>query len=276
MIEMRELIENLVVDYGARILGVIVLLIAAWIVSAFAGRVVVRVLEKALFDLTLTKFFGSAARWFTLILAGIAALGVLGVETTSFAAVIAAGGLAVALAFQGTLSNFASGVMLLVFRPFKVGDVVEVAGVTGQTVEIGLFQTTVDTFDNRRVVLPNSSIFGSTIENMSHHETRRAEVPVGVDYGADIDRTRVVLEEAARSVPGCLSDPGPQVVLTGLGASSVDWEVRIWASADDLFSVKQATVRAVKIALDETGIPIPFPQLDVHLDAERKGETIVR
>ena len=273
---MRELIENLVVDYGARILGVIVLLIAAWIVSAFAGRVVVRVLEKALFDLTLTKFFGSAARWFTLILAGIAALGVLGVETTSFAAVIAAGGLAVALAFQGTLSNFASGVMLLVFRPFKVGDVVEVAGVTGQTVEIGLFQTTVDTFDNRRVVLPNSSIFGSTIENMSHHETRRAEVPVGVDYGADIDRTRVVLEEAARSVPGCLSDPGPQVVLTGLGASSVDWEVRIWASADDLFSVKQATVRAVKIALDETGIPIPFPQLDVHLDAERKGETIVR
>lgn len=190
MDQIQASIQTLLITYGTRVVGVFVLLFAAWIVSKWTRRLVVKALEKARFDLTLTRFFGNLSKWAILIMAALTALGVFGVETTSFAAVIAAGGLAVGLAFQGTLSNFASGVMLLVFRPFKVGDVVTVAGLLGIVQEIDLFNIKVDTPDNRRIILPNSSVFGSTIENITHHERRRADVPVGVEYRADIDNTR--------------------------------------------------------------------------------------
>jgi small conductance mechanosensitive channel len=144
--------------------------------------------------------------------------------------------------------------------------VINVAGQLGTVNEIELFTTTIDTFDNRRIIIPNSAIFGSVIENISHHPRRRADVDVGVDYSADIDRTREVLERAAASVEGVLEDPAPAVILLGLGASSVDWSVRVWANSDKFGAVKQATTRAVKMALDEAGIGIPFPQMDVHLD----------
>ena len=266
MNELIEMAKPWIGDYGARVVGVLVLVLVAWILSSWLERFVVRALGRASFDLTLTKFFGSVARWVLLVLAGLAALSIFGVETTSFAAIIAASGLAIGLAFQSTLSSFAAGIMLLVFRPFKVGDVVKTAGETGVVDEIALFNTRLDTFDNRRVILPNSAVFGSTIENVSHHPHRRADVSVGVDYGADIDETRRILESAVESVTGSLSDPAPQVVLTGLGGSSVDWEVRVWAPASQFGDVKQAAIRAVKLALDDAGIGIPFPQMDVHLD----------
>jgi small conductance mechanosensitive channel len=128
-----------------------------------------------------------------------------------------------------------------------------------------------DTPDNRRLILPNANVVGQTIENISHHPIRRADVSVGTDYSADIDRTREVLERAARSVPGRLQDRDPQVALSELGASSVDWQVRIWVGADDFWPVKEAATRAVKLALDEAGIGIPFPQMDVHLDQPTAG-----
>ena len=258
-------LQELIANYAARMIGVLVLLFVAWLVSTWVRRITVRGLEKASFDPTLTKFFGSAARWAVLLLAGLACLGVFGVQTTSFAALIGAGGIAIGLAFQGTLSNFAAGLMLLIFRPFKVGQSISVAGQKGKVEEIALFTTILDTADNRRFVIPNGSVFGTTIENVSHHPIRRADVDVGVDYSASIDRTREVLEKATKAVPGRLVEREPQVVLVGLGASSVDWQVQVWAESTDFSTVKQAAIRAVKLALDEAGIGIPFPQMDVHL-----------
>lgn len=252
--------------YGVSAIKVLLLLLFAWLVSGWVRRIVDRALTRVKFDATLTKFFASMSGWLVLILALLGCLGIFGVETTSFAAVIGAAGLAIGLAFQGALSNFAAGIMLLVFRPFKVGDSVTIAGQTGKIDSIELFTSALDTFDNRRFVIPNSTIFGSVIENITHHQIRRAEVAVGVDYAADIDRTRSVLAAAAEQVPGRLEDPAPAVVLLDLGASSVNWSVRVWARTSEFMDVKQATVRAVKLALDEAGIGIPYPQLDVHLD----------
>jgi small conductance mechanosensitive channel len=249
----------------------LVLLVVVWIVAGWARRMAVRGFEKAKFDATLSKFFSSLVRWIILLVGVLAILGIFGVETTSFAAMLAGAGLAVGMAFSGTLGSFAAGVMLLAFRPFKVGDVVNVAGVTGKVDQIGIFTTTMDTPDNRRLILPNANVVGQTIENISHHPIRRADVSVGTDYSADIDRTREVLERAARSVPGRLQDRDPQVALSELGASSVDWQVRIWVGADDFWPVKEAATRAVKLALDEAGIGIPFPQMDVHLDQPTAG-----
>jgi small conductance mechanosensitive channel len=252
--------------WGIRIVGALFALFLAWVISAWARRAVLRALERRSFDLSLSRFFASVLRYTILVAAVLGVLGVFGVETTSFAAVIGAAGLAVGLAFQGTLSNFAAGVMLLIFRPFKVGDFVSVAGIMGTVQEIDLFTSNLTTVDNRLLVVPNSQIFGAVIENFSHYATRRAEVSVGVDYGADVDRTREVLEGMVGAIPGVLDDPEPQVFLAELGASSVDWKIRVWAKADDFWDVHQATVRAAKAALDQAGLGIPFPQVDVHFD----------
>lgn len=254
--------------WGLRVIGVLVALFIAKLVAGWAKRSITNTLEKRKFDQTLTRFFANMARYAILAGAVIGCLGVFGIETASFAAVIAAGGLAVGLAFQGTLSNFAAGVMLIVFRPFKVGDVISVAGMVGAVEELELFTTELTTPDKRRLIIPNSAIFGATIENITHHETRRVDVPVGTDYGADIDETRKVLEEMAPKIPGVLSDPAPQIFLAGLGASSVDWQVRVWCKTSDYWDVLQATIRDTKVALDGAGIGIPFPQTDVHFDGD--------
>jgi len=200
------------------------------------------------------------------VLALVTALSLFGFEMTSFAAVLGASVLAIGLAFQGTLSNLAAGVMLLIFRPFKVGDVVEIGGESGTVFEIDLFNTAIDSFQNQRIILPNSGVFGSTITNITYHPYRRADVNVGVSYDADLDRTREVLEQAAAAVEGKRDDPAPAVVLLGLGDSSVNWVVRVWADGPVFWDVYQATVRSVKQHLDEAGLSIPFPQMDVHLD----------
>lgn len=252
--------------YSIPVITVLVTMIAAWIVSGIISSMIRRGLSRVNFDQTLTKFFAKLARWLILLLAALTCISAFGVDTTSFAAVIGAAGLAVGLAFQGTLSNFASGGMLLVFRPFKVGDAVNVAGITGLVNEIAVFTTEIDTFDGRRIIIPNSEIYGSVIENITYHPRRRIDVPVGAAYDADIDRTREVLERAIAAVEGVESDPEPAVVLDGLGGSSVDWIVRAWAKKEDFLGVKQALIRSVKVELDAAGIGIPYPQMDVHLD----------
>lgn len=266
MNDLGQIVSTWIAEHGLRVVVALVLLVAAWVVSAWLRRWIIRSAGRAQFDLTLTKFLAGAARWTLLILVGLSALSAFGIETTSFAAIIAASGIAIGLAFQGTLSSLAAGIMLLVFRPFKVGDVIRTASEIGTVDEISLFTTKLDTFDKRRIIVPNNTVVSGTIENISHHPIRRTDVAVGTDYGADLDRTREVLETAVNGIPGRLDDPPPQVLLTGLGESSVDWEVRVWAPASDLLTIKQATIRAVKVALDEAGIGIPFPQRDVHMD----------
>jgi len=261
-----DVLISMALNYGIKSAGALLLLFFAWMIAAWMGRFVARRLERVDFDLTLTRFFANITRYAILVMALLACLGVFGVQTTSFAAVIGASALAVGLALQGTLSNFSAGVMLLIFRPFTIGDVVEASGIRGKITAIELFTTTFDTPDNRRFIVPNSLIFGATIENATYHTTRRVDVNVGADYAADIDATRAVLEKAAAGVPGRLDEPAPQVFLQQLGGSSVDWQVRVWCNTDDYWDICQATVRAVKQEMDAAGIGIPFPQMDVHLD----------
>lgn len=219
-------------------------------------------------DQTLGKFIGKVI--FYCVLLGVVGLVLsqVGVKLGGLATILAAAGFAIGLAFQGTLSNFAAGVLLLVFRPFKVGDFINAAGVMGKVNEIDLFTTTLDTPDHRRIIVPNSSISGSTIENVSFHLHRRAEVLVGVAYNADIDRTREALTHACQALGDRViqgESRGYQVILSDLGSSSVNWIVRAWVVSADFFGAREMLTVEVKRQLDLAGIAIPFPQMDVHL-----------
>lgn len=266
-----DLLTQFVVTYGMRALGAIAFLVLALFVARIVGRLTRRSLERAHVEITLAQFLGKVARILIIVLGLVSCLGIFGVPMTSFAAVIGAAGLAIGLALQGSLSNVASGIALALFRPFRVGDVVVLQGYTGTVKEIDLFTTRVDTFENRRIILPNGKIFGDVIENVTFNPVRRVEVPVGVDYSADIGRTREVLSRAVRSVPSVVEDPAPAVVLNGLGASSVDWVVRAWCANEDFLAVKEGTTEAVKRHLDEAGIGIPFPQRVVTIVRERES-----
>ena len=261
-----ERVFELIQEYALPLVWAILILIATYIIAGIANRAVRNSLNKTKVDQTLARFFGKAAKYLVLTLGVIIALGQLGIEVTAFAAILAAAGFAVGMALSGTLGHFASGVMLLIFRPFKVGDYVKAGGESGTVYEIELFTTALDTPDKRRIIVPNGSIYGSTIENVSHHDTRRAEVAVGVDYSADIDKTREVLDAAAKSVEGVLSDPPHAIVLADLGDSAVNWKVRVWCNSSDYWAVMERTTRAIKMHLDDAGIGIPFPQMDVHMD----------
>ncbi|MFO0942057.1 MAG: mechanosensitive ion channel [Pirellulales bacterium] len=207
----------------------------------------------------------------SMILACITILSQVGLEVSGFMAVLATAGFAIGLAFQGTLSNFSAGILLLVFRPFKVGDTVNIANVIGKVDEIDIFTTTLDTPDNRRLIIPNSTIASGTIENISYHPHRRVDVTVGVEYGANIEATRAALSEAVQSMaelilPG--EDRGFQIILTNLGASSVDWTVRIWVAKENVFMAKEILTSRIKLSLNQHQISIPFPQLHLHMSPE--------
>jgi small conductance mechanosensitive channel len=250
-----------------QVLAVIVLFfVASWIAKKIETLVTMG-LERAKFDQTLSRFFATMSYWGLMLLAILMSLSVFGIETTSFAAVIGAASLAVGLAFQGTLSHLAAGVMLLIFRPFKVGDVINVSGVLGKVDAIDLFTTKIDTPDNRRVIVPNGAVFGATIENATFHSVRRVDVKVGTDYSANLDSVRQTLEGVIASLPNLIQDPNRKhtVVLLGLGDSSIDWEVRVWVNTTDFFAVKEALTRGIKFSLDAADIGIPFPQRDVHI-----------
>jgi len=253
-------------EYGPKILLALVVLVLGLIVARWLGAIVTKASNRAKVEPTLSKFFGTLVRYIILIMVVISAVGTLGIGVTSFAAILAAAGFAIGLAFQGTLGNFSAGIMLLLFRPFKVGQVVNIAGQTGTVDAIDLFTTTIDTLDNRRFIIPNGAIFGATIENISFHGTRQIVFDMGVSYSADIDHTRDVLTKAALATPNRLADKEPNIVLSGLGASSVDWSVRVWVPASEFWPCRQALIREIKMRLDEAGIGIPFPQMDVHVN----------
>ncbi|MGB1375324.1 MAG: mechanosensitive ion channel family protein [Rhodothermales bacterium] len=267
----ETLVTDLLTIFLPKLVGVVILLVVAWTVAKWAGKRVTKTTEERL-DLTIALFLGSLTRYLILIMALLGCLNIFGFETTSFAAVLGAAGLAIGLAMQGTLSNFSAGLMLLIFRPFKVNDVVSTAGVTGKVIHLNLFTTELDTPDNRRIIVPNGSIFGSTIENVTFHDTRRVDVSVGTDYPADISQTRETLLGAVANLEGVHAEPAPVAYLTELGASSIDWSVRIWANTDDYWLVRERATQAIKNALDDAGIGIPFPRMDVHLGGKIVSE----
>jgi len=198
----------------------------------------------------------------------VIALDQLGVDTTSLVALVGAAGLAVGLALKDSLQNFAAGVMLVLFRPFKNGDFVEVSGVSGVVEKITIFSTLIRTGDNKEVIVPNGGIYSGTIVNYSARDTRRIDLVVGVDYGCDVREAKRILEDILASNPLILKDPEPVVALAELADSSVNFNVRPWVKTDDYWGVRAEVLEQVKLTLDEKGIGIPFPQMDVHVIKE--------
>jgi small conductance mechanosensitive channel len=246
---------------------VLLFLFVGYLAAKFIARIVSTPIQRRV-DMTLGRFVGKLIYYAIMISIVVAILGRFGFQVTSFAAILASAGFAIGMAFQGTLGNFSAGIMLLVFRPFKVGDVVNAAGVTAKVHEIDLFTTRFDTFDNRRIIVPNGEITSGTIENISFHPERRIDVSVGCDYTADLQHTRQVLTEAAESLQEFLVEGdgrGFQIALGDLGDSAVMWTVRFWAKASDFGTAKERLTEEIKNRLDAAGIGIPYPQMDVHL-----------
>lgn len=260
-----QTLRELALTYGLNVVGAIIILIVGRIFAGILRTVALRGFRKANIDETLALFFGRLVFVGVIIFAIVAALAKFGVETASFVVVLGAAGFAVGFALQGSLSNFAAGVMLIGFRPFKVGDFVEVAGVAGTVKEIELFTTTLATPDNVRIIVGNSGIFGTTIKNYSAHDTRRCDLAVGIGYTSDIQKAISVMDGLIRADPRVLDEPAHQLAVSELADSSVNFVVRMWCAKEDYWALKFDMTRAIKEAFDAEGIEIPFPQRTVHL-----------
>lgn len=258
--------SDLLVQYGVNIISAVLILFIGNIIVKAVANSVSRVLEKKDMDKAVVEFVHGLVRYLLFVIVLIAALGRVGVQTASVVAVIGAAGLAVGLALQGSLSNFAAGVLIVAFRPFKSGDYVEIGGVAGSVEAIQIFQTVLKTPDNKMVVVPNSGVIGSPITNYSRHATRRVDLVIGVSYGADLKQTKKVIREALEKDERILKDPDIQIGVLALADSSVNFVVRPWCKTADYWDVYFDSTQAIKEALDEAGIEIPFPQMDVHLN----------
>lgn len=261
-------VVDVVSTWGLQVVGAIAVLVVGWIVARGVRSSVRRALDRSRVDETLVPFLTSATYWAVLVFVGVAVLNLFGIETTSFVAVLGAAGFAVGLAFQGTLSNFSAGVMLLLFRPFHVGDFVEAAGASGEVVEIGLFSTKLHTTDNVRVILPNSSVFGNLIRNFTANDERRVDLTVGIDYGDDIGGAMETIGRVLDAEERVLEEPAPVIGVAELGDSAVSLMVRPWCRTEDYWSLRRDLTRALKEALEADGYSLPFPQRDVHLFSE--------
>ncbi|MDJ0610838.1 MAG: mechanosensitive ion channel [Kiloniellales bacterium] len=259
-------IQGLIVTYGLSALGAFLVLVIGWILSGWLSGLVGRVLGKtAAVDETLRGFLVSLVKYLILIFTVVATLNQFGVQTTSIIAVLGAASLAIGLAMQGTLSNVAAGVMLLLIRPFKVGDYVEAGGFAGTVKVIHLFLTELATPDNVQILVPNAQIWGSAIQNYSFHKTRRLDLVVGVSYEDDLTKAVAVLEDAVKADSRVQADPVPQILVGELADNSVNITIRLWCNAADLWPLKFDLTKALKLRLDQEGISIPYPQRTVHV-----------
>ena len=256
--------KTLGVKYLPGAVAVILVFIVCFMVASFLGRVIGGIVASKV-DVTFGRFITKMIRNGIMFLVLLGVLGFFEIDITGVAAILAALGFAVGMALQGTLSNFAAGIMLLVFRPFKVDDYIVVDGAEGTVEEIDLFTTRLNTLDNRHIIVPNGEIFGNSMENYTHNEFRRVDVNVGADYSADIEATRQAIQSAIQNIQGAVSEPAPQAYLCELGGSSVDWQARVWCRPADYWAVRERVTQAVKESLDAAEIGIPYPQMDVHL-----------
>ena len=263
--EALGMVIGLVSTWGLQVIGALaVLIIGRWIARRIRNGVR-RTLERAKVDVALVPFFSSMAYYLVLAVVIIAVLNLFGVQTTSLIAVLGAAGLAVGLALQGTLSNFASGVMLLIFRPFRPGDYVDIAGTAGSVVEIGLFTVTLNTPDNVRIIVPNSAVNGQTIKNYAANDTRRNDMVMGISYDDNIGTAIDTIEKVLAADSRVLKEPAAVVAVSELGDSSVNLVVRPWCKKEDYWTVRFDLTRRMKEELEAAGCSIPFPQRDVHL-----------
>lgn len=260
-----EKIMELIQAYGLPLLWAILVFIVGRIAASVIANTVAKVMTKSKVDETLVKFLRSLTYMGLMTFVVLAALGKLGIETTSFAAVIAAAGLAIGLSLQGTLGNFAAGVMLIIFRPFKAGDFVEAGGVAGIVEEVQIFSTKMRSGDNKEIIVPNGQIIGGTITNYSAKPTRRIDLVIGVSYGDDLRKVRSVLEQILAEEARVLKDPVPTIGVLELGDSSINFAVRPWVNSADYWPTLFALQENIKIRFDDEGISIPFPQRDIHI-----------
>jgi len=252
-------------EYGFKVIGaLIILLVGRWL-AKFISQWIERVLIKSRVDKTLAKFAKNLSNMVLLIFVLIAAMARLGVETAQFAIVLGAAGLAIGLALQGSLSNFASGFLMIIFRPFKVGDFIEAAGVKGTVIEIQLFNTIINTPDNIRAIIPNAQITGGNVLNYTTNGTRRVDLVIGVSYEDDLKKAKTIIEGVLAQDERILQEPKPNVAVFELGDSSVNFVVRPWVNSADYWDAYFDITSKVKLALDENGISIPYPQQDVHV-----------
>ncbi|MEA1890931.1 MAG: mechanosensitive ion channel [Pseudomonadota bacterium] len=256
---------DLAVQYGLKLLAAIAVFIIGKMVANWVKKLVTRVMTKSGLDQIIIGFSSSIAYIAMMAFVIVAALGQLGIQTTSFIAILGAAGLAIGLALQGSLANFAAGFLMIIFRPFKVGDVIEAAGVTGKVNAIHIFTTTLTTPDNKTIIIPNAKLGGDNIINYSTQETRRVDLTVGVAYDADLKEVRSILEDIVSKDSRVLSDPAHQIAVSELADNSVNFVFRMWVKSADYWDVFFDTNETVKSRFDEAGIGIPFPQRDVHL-----------
>ena len=263
--EFEQAIELYLIPWGLSLLSALLVFLLGKLVAGWLSRLLEKMLEKRL-DATVAGFFGNISHAVLLVVVIIAALDQLGVQTTSIIAILGAAGLAVGFALKDSLGNFAAGVMLILFRPFKAGDFVEAGGTMGTVREIRIHATIFRTPDNKEITVPNSSILNSNITNFSAMPTRRVDMVFGVSYDADLSKVRRVLSEILAEDDRVLPEPEPLIAVSELGNSSVNLLVRPWVNGSDYWPFFWETTEKVKSRFDEEGITIPFPQMDVHLD----------
>lgn len=270
-LNIKDLIDAFVVPYAANIaLAIIIFMVGKWLASALTN-LVVKLLTKSKMDDILIGFVTSITKTILLLFVVIAALNQLGIDTTSLIALLGAAGLAVGLALQNSLQNFAAGVMLIVFRPFKAGDFVELAGVAGVVENIGIFSSVLRTGDNRELIIPNGVIYGGIITNYSTRSTRRIDMVFGVDYSDDLKKAKEILRGIVLADDRVLSEPEPVIAVSELADFSVNFIVRPWVKNADYWPVLWDVTEKVKLEFDAQGLSIPYPQMDIHIPRNAKS-----
>jgi len=256
---------ELAMSYGPKLLlAIIVLFAGLWVIRGF-NRILIREMEKNNIEPSLQKFLSNFISISLRILLLISVASMIGIATTSFIAVLGAAGLAVGLALQGSLANFAGGVLILLFKPYKVGDVIEAQGFLGTVNEIQVFYTIIKSFDNKTIVIPNGNLSNNSITNYSTEKTRRADMTFGIGYDDDIQKAKEVIKSLVSDDDRILEEPAPSVVVSELADSSVNFSVKVWCNSADLWPVYFDMQEKVKMNFDSEGISIPYPQTDVHI-----------
>ena len=268
---MENISEQIIVfisTYGIKVLGAIIILVVGWIAAGIGRNVSRKGLERKNVDPSIVSFVTSLTHIIILVVFVLAAMSKFGIQTTSFVAILGAAGFAIGFALQGSLANFAAGILILLLKPYRVGDVIDSAGVLGKVMEIQLFTTILSTPDNIKIMVPNGMIFGSVIKNISAYDTRRVDMVIGIGYNSSISKACDVMLSIMKADTRILTDPEPQIVVAELADSSVNLAVRPWVNKDDYWNVKFDLTRKFKDALDENNIEIPFPQRVVHRVSE--------
>jgi len=271
-LNIEKLMDTLTIwitTYSMKIIAaVLIFIIGKWLAKKVTN-LFIKLLEKNKVDVTLTRFLESIVYYTLLIVLLIAVAGQLGINTASFLTIVGAAGLAIGLALKDSLSNFSSGVMLILFRPYRVGDYATVGGVTGTVMSIDIFNTTLNTPDNQRVIVPNANITNDVITNVTANNTRRVDLTIGIGYGDDLLKAKKVLGEILKTENRVLETPAPKIAVSELADSSVNFVVRPWVKTSDYWDVYFDLTEKIKLTFDQEGISIPFPQQDVHLSQKK-------